>query len=260
MSGMHRSSDTPARQRRAERRRATYEEMLSLARDALREGRPVSLRAIAADMGMTAPALYRYVDSHAALQEVLGESILEEVLAQMREAADAWPQDRHGHRLICSLYAFRSWALTRPEEFRLVFGQPRTREDSEATMAGKLPHRVRFAWHLMSCLAEMHRSGRVGAALELEVPEEFRDAAMRLQQLCAADGHEIDAPLGLWWTALTQWIILCGVIRMEVDGMPGEALVADGVLFRETLALCSQAIGVPAQRLSETLNEALVVC
>ncbi|QQS01837.1 MAG: WHG domain-containing protein [Austwickia sp.] len=260
MSGTEKPVNTPARQRRAERRRATYEEMLSLARDALREGRPVSLRAIAADMGMTAPALYRYVDSHAALQEVLGESILDDVLGRMREAADSWPPERHGHRLVCSLYAFRSWALSRPEEFRLVFGQPRTPEDAEATLAGRLPHRIRFTWHLMSCLAGMHRAGRVGAALDEEVPEEFRAELVRLQELCAQDGHEIDAPIGLWWTAVTHWIVLCGVVRMEVDRMPGEALVADGILFREALALCGQGIGVPADRVSETVGEAVRRC
>ena len=89
---------------------------------------------------MTAPALYRYVDSHAALQEALSASILDDVLVRVQEAASAWPAQRHGHRLVASLVAFRNWALDRPEEFRLVFGRPRDPQGSSLPMPGPVSY------------------------------------------------------------------------------------------------------------------------
>lgn len=256
---MSKPTETPARQRRAERRQATYDEMLSIARDALRQGRPVSLRAIAADMGMTAPALYRYVDSHAALQDALGTAVFDDVVARLREAAESWPADRPGHRLVCSLYAFREWALSRPEEFRLIVGQTRSAEQPLA-MDDDAPHAIRVVWHFMSCLAKMHRDGTFAAPPDSDVPESAVPGLRAMMDRCAEAGHAIDAPIGLWWRAVTHWTVLCGVIRMEVDRMPGAALVADDAMFREALVLCGRGAGVPADVLSETVGEALLAC
>lgn len=50
------------------------------------------VRAIAAEMGLTAPALYRYVDSLAALEAALADAIHQDVLAALEEAAQRWPR------------------------------------------------------------------------------------------------------------------------------------------------------------------------
>ena len=249
MSGA-KSASGAARQRRAERRQATYDEMLSLARDALREGRPVSLRAIAAEMGMTAPALYRYVDSHAALQEALSASILDDVLVRVQEAASAWPAQRHGHRLVASLVAFRNWALDRPEEFRLVFGRPRDPQGSSLPMPGQVPIAVSFVCHFVGAVADLHRAGTFAAAPAEQVPERAVASLQRLAEMCSEQGRPIEAPVGLWWRAVTYWVMLCGVVRMEVDGVPGTALVADGAMFWEAVGVCGEAAGVPAESLA----------
>ena len=56
----------PALTRRERHRQATYDEIVSVARALLRSSSTdLSLRAVAAEMGMTPPALYRYVDSYA---------------------------------------------------------------------------------------------------------------------------------------------------------------------------------------------------
>ena len=107
------------------------------------------------------PVSYTHLDVYKrqALQEALSASIFDEVLAGMRAAADAWPQERHGHRLVRSLYAFREWALSRPEEFRLVFGRARSGE-AVASFGDTVPDAIRFVWHLMSCLTGMYRDGK----------------------------------------------------------------------------------------------------
>lgn len=50
--------------RRERQRAATHDEIVTVARQLLGSPDALSLRAIAAEMGLTAPALYRYVDSY----------------------------------------------------------------------------------------------------------------------------------------------------------------------------------------------------
>ena len=47
--------------RRERQREATYDEIVAVSAQLLAEGADLSLRAVAGRMGMTAPALYRYV-------------------------------------------------------------------------------------------------------------------------------------------------------------------------------------------------------
>ncbi|MGH3362154.1 MAG: TetR/AcrR family transcriptional regulator, partial [Nocardioides sp.] len=54
----------PTTTRRERQREATYDEIVRTARALLAEGEELSLRAVAGRMGMTAPALYRYVGSY----------------------------------------------------------------------------------------------------------------------------------------------------------------------------------------------------
>ena len=47
------------------------------------------MRAVAGDMGLTPPALYRYVDGAAALDELVTRHIFVDVVATMAESRDA---------------------------------------------------------------------------------------------------------------------------------------------------------------------------
>ena len=58
--------------RRERQRQATFDEIVEVSRRLLREGEDVSIRAVAQEMGLTPPALYRYVDSHADLLDPRG--------------------------------------------------------------------------------------------------------------------------------------------------------------------------------------------
>ena len=116
--------DTPVVTRRDRLRTATMEEIIATARRLLVEQGPeaASLRAIAREMGMTAPGLYRYYSNR--------EELLRHVIAQMfRELArdiqraiqEAVPWDRPAdaadgqlqmaRKMVAACREFRSWAL-----------------------------------------------------------------------------------------------------------------------------------------------------
>ena len=80
----------------------------------------LSLKAIAKQLGMTAPALYRYFASR---DDLLTELILSAYrdLAEVVEAASTGPAPA---RLDAMATAFRAWALGNPHRYLLIYGTP----------------------------------------------------------------------------------------------------------------------------------------
>src|SRR5215469_3655476 len=100
--------------RRERLRTATVAEIKQLARRLLVDGGPsaISLRAIARDMGMTAPAIYRYFASLDALIQELVEDFFDE----LRAAVEAVPVDpgRPAEQLMEMARALRRWSVAHP--------------------------------------------------------------------------------------------------------------------------------------------------
>ncbi|MGI8994826.1 MAG: TetR/AcrR family transcriptional regulator, partial [Nocardioidaceae bacterium] len=114
-------ADTVAPTRRERQRQATYEEIVEVSRRLLPSGDVLSLRAVAAEMGMTAPALYRYVDSHQELLLLVCRSIFRDVVDTLVAARDRQPDDDPAAQILASAISFRQWALSHREEFGLLF-------------------------------------------------------------------------------------------------------------------------------------------
>src|SRR4051812_33526014 len=110
--------------RRERQRAATTAEIKATARRLLvADGAgELSLRAIAREMGMTAPGLYRYFASREDLVKVLIRDLYDEVCDEMEAARDTRPADDPADRLLTVSRTFRTWSLRHPVEFELIFG------------------------------------------------------------------------------------------------------------------------------------------
>jgi AcrR family transcriptional regulator len=105
-----------AEQLRRERlRREMIDEIIAVARLLLEKDGPsaISVRAIARQVGVSAPAIYRYFPSVDALMSALNESVLSELCAAVESG-----RDQSGGMA----RAFRGWALDHPASFRLALG------------------------------------------------------------------------------------------------------------------------------------------
>ncbi|MCB0963010.1 MAG: TetR/AcrR family transcriptional regulator [Acidimicrobiales bacterium] len=82
----------------------------------------LSMNAIARELGVTGPALYRYVAGRDELVTLLLVDTYTEFATTLEEAAagDDEPRDR----LRAVGVAYRRWALAHPERFDLLFGTP----------------------------------------------------------------------------------------------------------------------------------------
>src|SRR6202035_5439590 len=124
-----------AEQLRRERlRREMIDEIIGTARLLLEKDGPsaISVRAIARQVGVTAPAIYRYYPSLDALMSALGESVVSELCAAVESA-----RDQSG----CNALQFRGLALDHPASFRFALGLGGHRTGGQ-TLMGRLRRSV----------------------------------------------------------------------------------------------------------------------
>ncbi len=84
----------------------------------------LSLRAVAASLGLSAPALYRYFPS----KNHLVLALIQDAFLSLRDALEASissiPQASWDIQLRRLGHAYRDWAIAQPESFFLIFGNP----------------------------------------------------------------------------------------------------------------------------------------
>ncbi|MGH8828947.1 MAG: TetR/AcrR family transcriptional regulator [Jiangellaceae bacterium] len=115
---------SPTRRERA--RAATIAEIKQTALQLMKETGTTDLRFtdIAREMGMTAPALYRYfADSEALLTELIVDAY-DDLGTAVADARDAIPAEQLWDRLLAVSQAYRTWARNEPQRFALILGMP----------------------------------------------------------------------------------------------------------------------------------------
>lgn len=213
--------------RRERLRTATVAEIKAGARKLLVTGgvEAVSLRAIARDMGMTAPAIYRYFPSLEALVAELAGDLYDELRNRLEQSRDDTGDDPVA-RLLAMAQAFRAWSMAHPAEFGLIFGAPTP--GLEAFVAG--------------CTDADHPGARFGAVfvepfLDLwhrapwpsPPPELLRERlGDRLEPLRTSHG---EIPIEVTYAFLAGWTRLYGLVAMEVFGQLSWALTDPEPLF-----------------------------
>lgn len=106
-------------------RRTVQDGILAAARARLTAEGPsqLSLRAVARDVGLVSSAVYRYFPSRDDLLTALLVADYDELGAAV-EAADAAAGAEPGRRWVAVCRAIRTWSITHPGDFALLFGSP----------------------------------------------------------------------------------------------------------------------------------------
>jgi AcrR family transcriptional regulator len=231
---------------RRERARAdTLREIKETARSVLVEHGVdgLALRAVARQMGMTAPALYRYFASREDLVEHVVADLYDELTETLERVRDAAEPGTPGHRLLVVSRAFRTWAVTHPAEFGLLFG---------SAGMGVLPEDAHDYGERPSQLASA-RFGAVFAALVAQIYLERGfpvpadedidpDLQVQLQEWCTK--LPVALPLGVMHVFLSCWIRLYGLVCMEIFGHLRFALHDAAPMFEAELRALGGVLGV----------------
>ncbi|RKN49304.1 TetR/AcrR family transcriptional regulator [Micromonospora endolithica] len=213
--------------RRERLRTTTVAEIKSGARRLLVDGgvEAVSLRAIARDMGMTAPAIYRYFPSLEALVGALAGDLYEESTALLEAARDGAGEDEVA-QLLAMARAFRAWSVAHPAEFGLIFGAPTPSATTFFDTCADADHPgARFGAVFVQPLVELwHRSPFPTPPPEL-LRRHFEG---RLEPLRQSHG---EIPVEVAWAFLSGWTRLYGLVAMEVFDQVSWAITEPEHLF-----------------------------
>jgi AcrR family transcriptional regulator len=228
--------------RRDRMRAATTEEIKQTARRILVGQGPeaVSLRAIAREMGMTAPALYRYFTSREDLiRNVVGDIFNElssDIGVAIREASQS--SEDITAKLIAACREFRRWSFGHQGEFALIFGSPLPGvDDGRGDFADECGRR--FAGVFFALFYELWRRSPFPVRAPDEIDPGLRAQLERFRTVIGAD-----LPLGAMLTFLRCWTKLYGAVSMEVFGHIGFALDDAAPMFEITLSELAGDVGL----------------
>lgn len=204
----------------------------------------LALRAVAREMGMTAPALYRYFDSREDLVEHVVADLYDELVAVLEAARDAARPATAPIQLLACSRAFRRWATTRHAEFSLLFGSagngvvpphgtPGT-ENSPAELAAR-----RFGAVFAVLVAQIYAERKFPVPADDDITPALQE---QLRAWCAE--FPVQLPLGVMQVFLSCWIRLYGLVCMEIFGHLKFALADAEPMFEAELHALAGVLGV----------------
>lgn len=235
--------------RRDRLRAATIDEIIQTARQLLVKDGPeaVSLRAIAREMGMTAPGLYRYFGSYEELVRHLCAGIFTELGADIHRAIEAAvppagqaddPQAKLTVKMVAACREFRRWALNHKDEFALLFGVPVPGlDDGRFDIAEQCA--LEFAGTFYVLFLELWNATRFPVPADADI-----DPVLRRQLGRFGEKLGTNAPDGAILVFLRCWTLLYGAVSMEVFGHLGFALDDPAPMFELTLGDLAGLVGL----------------
>ena len=242
--------------RRDRLRAATIDEIIQTARRLLVKDGPeaVSLRAIAREMGMTAPGLYRYFGNYEELVRHLTASIFTELGNDIHQAIEAAepPAEALGDpmrakltvKMVAACREFRRWALNHRGEFALLFGVPLPGlDDGRYDVADECA--LAFAGTFFALFLELWQKTPFPVPDDARIDPGLRDQLSRYRDaLGASIPFTAALPLGAVLTFLRCWTLLYGAVAMEVFGHMRFALEDPAPMFEITLGDLAALVGL----------------
>lgn len=186
----------------------------------------LSLRAIARELNVSAPALYRYFPNLDALITAL---ILDgfNALADALEAAEATqPQTEPRAQLRAALLAYRVWAIEHPIDFQLIYGNPIPGYEAPREIT------VPAAARQLEVLGRI--SDRAVRAGQITLRSEFTTMAPGVRAALETIAQPYGASAEILHTCMIGWTRIHGAVQLELYGHT-PSVVGDPAAFYEGL-------------------------
>ena len=203
---------------------------MSVSRELLaEEGAELSLRAVASRMGMTAPALYRYVANYQELVDLVAFEIDKAATAGLRPGAPSGcPRTTRAAGWCWRRWRSASGRTRSPREFSLVFANP--------VAAGVCVRRE---------LLTAATSGLYFHGLLIELWQKYDFPHPEIDELDPSVAATLDDPVfpvkiedipqehrGLLWVFIRAWASLYGVVTLEVFGHMDPRIIEGAAMFK----------------------------
>lgn len=198
----------------------------------------LSLRAIARELTITAPAIYNYFPR---LEDLLTALIVDAFNAlgdALVAGRDVVAANDHTERARATGLAYRQWAIKHPEQYNLIFGTPIP--GYHAPLDVTQPAAARGLDILIGVLDDAHRAGQLQLDPRLLVsnPELFAE-------MCAWQQAE-DSPADplIHYLALVVWTRVHGLVSLELGRQFPATIQDPGAVFRLELERILAEVGL----------------
>jgi len=167
----------------------------------------LSLRAIARELGITAPAIYNYFPSRDDLVTSLIVDAYHSLATALAEARDS-EQNNHAKSILAGFRAYRSWALAHSAEYSLIFGTPIPNYHAPMEITG--PAAAESMVVLIQAIDTAYQDGEFILA---ELPPSLKTMLQPWSEKLGYTG-----PLSIIHLALASWAQIHGLVSLELFG------------------------------------------
>ena len=195
----------------------------------------LSLRAIARELKISAPAIYNYFPDRDALVTALIIDAFTSFGDWQLEARDSVSVEDHQGRMKAIGLAYRSWAHTFPQRYQLIFGTPIP--GYVGPVEKILPSSARSLSALVSVVEGLRLAGKLNVESFPRVKAEYKLSF----EMWKTHGGEADI-LSLS-VAMVIWTRVHGIVSLEIQGnLPPFGAKGDALYLYELASIGRQFI------------------
>jgi len=198
----------------------------------------LSLRAIARELGITAPAIYNYFPR---LEDLITALIVDAftALAEAMEGAQAGvTSDRPHDHIMALCLAYRHWAAEHPTDFQLIYGNPIPGYQAPAELTIPLARRPFLG--LFRVFLQAYESG------ELTIPVEYQPVPSHVSRHVAGwrEVSGIEMPDPLLCLLMSGWARIHGMVMLELFQHIQPIIGDPGEFYRYEIQAFAQRLGL----------------
>jgi len=170
----------------------------------------LSLRAIARELKITAPAIYNYFPDRDALVTALIIEAFTSFGDWQFEARDSIPETDLPGRLSAIGLAYRDWAHTFPQRYQLIFGTPIP--GYQGPIEKIFPSSARSLSALVSVVEGLRLAGKLNVDAFPRVKTKYK-ASFEMWKTCGVDADILSLSV-----AMLIWSRVHGIVSLEIQG------------------------------------------
>ena len=189
----------------------------------------LSLRAIARELGITAPAIYNYYPDRDALVTALIVEAFTSFGDAQAGAIASIPEQSHSLRLHALGMAYRDWAVALPERYQLIFGTPIAGYHAPAEITG--PAGARSLAILVDVLAAVQDAGKLLSEQNQAMSPEL------LAMFYTWQTERGQADPEVLYLALSIWGFVHGLVSLEIGNQFPPFITDASEVYRRSLDL-----------------------
>ena len=197
-----------------------------------REGAPaLSLRAIARELNITAPAIYNYFPSRDDLVTALIVDAFTSLGDSQKDSIRSIPLSKPETRLSTLGLGYREWALTYPQRYQLIFGTPIPGYQAPADVT--LPAAAWALIPLIETLQTLYDSDKLRVENLAKLTPALKSMLEGWQEFVKES--EMVAHIEVLYLAFVIWSRVHGLVTLELGQQTPSFITDPGEIFRREI-------------------------